>query len=404
MKSSTQKTVLLLGNYRPTLILARYFSSAGYRVISGLEGCDGGAEYCNAVNEVWLHPSIASQGAEFAKALPEFIEKNHINLVFPVSEDFVVYLGNHPDLLPKKVAVAMVEISLVQKCLDKIFMMKLAKGENVPTAGFAEAKNHIELVFKAKQLGFPLVIRPQSSTLRLNDKKALFIENDAALNAELPSWPTKQSGLILQKKASGKRHNIYFAADRGKIYRYLHAVILRTDSPDGSGLAVEGITIKPMDNLKKYSIKLIKALNYSGIGCVQFLVDEETGKVSFLEINARIAGNHALPEYAGLKLSEILVKQVQNISLDQHYFEGKSGIKYVWTCGDIQGAKIAWLNKQITGLKAVSWVLTALLAAGTTNLHMVFSIRDPKPGLMALKDQIPNFSKAFKRVWHKANG
>lgn len=396
------QVVLLLGNYRPTLILARIFSSQGYHIIAGLEGCDGGAQYSNKVDQIWDHPSIKSSPEKFITALTSFVKRNNVSVIFPVSEDFVTFLYDNPQIELGQTRIAAVKKSLVHQCLDKISMMQLAQKLDIPTANFCMSKAGQSLEQIADSLGYPIVIRPEASTKRLNGKKALFVKDKDALSHFANKWPIQTDNLILQKEAKGKRHNIYFAAIDGKIFRYSNAVILRTDNPDGSGLAVEGMTIDPMPALRAHAIKLIHALNYTGIGCVQYLVDDATGDISFLEVNARIAGNHALPEYAGLKLSNILLDLATNTPFDTQYIEGKVGINYVWTCGEIQGAKIAYLGKELTGVKAIGWVIRAIISALITDLHMTFSISDPKPGIMALKDQIPNFRKYFSQTSHNS--
>ncbi len=399
-KSSLQKTILLLGNYRPTLTLARTLAQQGYRIFSGLQGCDGGAQHSRFVERIWDHPDFKYEPQKFFDELADFVKTNGVSVVFPVSEDFVRLFAEHPQSCPDTI-VAMVDPRIVEKCLDKTFMMNLACRHDVPTAPFAFAANREQLAQAIQTTGFPLVIRPQDSTKRLNNKKALFIVDEQDLKHQLPVWSAGQGGLILQKKALGKRHNIYFAANEGSLFRYLHAVILRTDNPDGSGLAVEGITIAPIPELRIHTTRLIKALNYTGIGCAQFLVDEETGDISFLEINARIAGNHAVPEHAGLNLSSQLIDQEIGNNLNTTYIEGKPGIRYVWTCGDIEAAKIAWIKSEASNTAAIAWAMRAILAAVRADLHMTFTWSDPKPGLMAFKSLLPNWSKLFSKIWRR---
>lgn len=393
-----QRTVLLLGNYRPTLTLARVLPKHGYRVISGLHGCDGGAEHSRFVDKIWDHPDAEAEPQEFLVELGAFIRANDVSIVFPVSENFIMYFSRHPGADACGAKIAMVDQRLVGQCLDKIYMMELARNNNVPTAAFAIARNQNQLLQTTKTIGFPLVVRPEESTTRLNEKKALFVVDEKDFRRQIPVWPDGQAGLIIQKMATGKRHNIYFAAEKGELFRYLHAVISRTDNPDGSGLAVDGTTIEPMEKLRSYSESLIRALDYTGIGCIQFLVDEKTGKVSFLEINARIAGNHALPEFAGLGLSTILLDLAEGQPLDTTSITGKSGIRFVWMSGEILAAKIAWSESEAGTGEVAKRVLRAIGAAIRADIHMTFSLTDPKPGLIALKKVVPNGRKLVQRL------
>ncbi len=396
--TSDRKTILLLGNYRPTLTLARVLSSHGYRIISGLEGCDHGAEYSRYVDQIWDHPYIKTNPEGFQKNLPGFIRKNNVDVIFPVSEEFVRFFADRPNLERGNAAIASVEANLINHCLDKMFMMELAQKHKIPTADFAIVVNQRELVEKSQVIGFPLVIRPQESHQRLEGKKALFIDDKPELRQQLPKWPDLQKGLIIQKKAKGKRHNIYFAARNGKLYRYLHAVILRTDVEDGSGLAVEGVTIAPDPQLQRFTATLVESLNYSGIGCTQYLVDDDSGDISFLEINPRIAGNHAVPEFAGLELSSILVDMALNKTLNTCFVQGRADIRYVWTYGDFLSAKSAWLRREINSLATVVRFWRAARTGMRAHLHMSFVWHDPRPGIMSLLSLAPNWRRLFARL------
>jgi predicted ATP-grasp superfamily ATP-dependent carboligase len=393
-----RETVLLLGNYRPTLTLARVLSGKGYRIISGLEGHEGGAEYSRFVNQIWDHPHLRADPDKFAGALREFVEANDVSIIFPVSEEFVRFFSDAQYSCPKHSTVAMVDPKLVRKCLNKIYMLDLATKNQVPTASYAIAKSLVQLYEVGNRIGYPLVVRPEDSTQRLDGKKALFVADEHDLKRQLPDWSATDCGLVLQKKSTGRRHNIYFAARHGRLHRYVHAVILRTDNPDGSGLAVDGLTIAQDPELRDYTERLVEALDYTGVGCAQYLVDKQSGQVNFLEINARIAGNHAVPERAGLDLSAFLIDLAAGREIDANVIDGETSIRYVWTSGDIDAAKIAWMRSEIGHVDAIIWVLRAVWSAIRADLHMTFTWSDPKPGLMALKRLLPSINKLATHI------
>ena len=394
-----QKTILLLGNYRPALVLARVLSRRGYKIICGDEGCDGGAEHSRSVDEIWHHPHLGGGPASFLTALDIFMERHpDLETIYPVSEEFVRFFAELSDPVRDSYPLAMVEPALVRRCLDKAFMMKLADDNSVPTAPYAVAHNHIEMAAGVGRTGFPLVIRPKISTQRISGRKAIICTDFSAVSSLLQRWPAGQRGLILQRKVSGRRHNIYFAATEGRLFRYLHAVITQTDNPDGTGLAVEGATIAPEIDLKRYTEQLVEALKYTGVGCAQYLVDAETGEVSFLEINPRIAGNHAVTEHAGLGLSTLLVDLAAGREINTDYVEGKPGITYVWTRGALQAAKLGYLRGELSGKAATVSALQSLWAGLCARSHVTFDWRDPKPSLMALWSLKPRLNRFRKPV------
>ena len=84
---------------------------------------------------------------------------------------------------------------------------------------------------------------------------------------------------MLQKFAPGERHNCHIAADRGRILAYFQQKVLRTDELDGTGIGLDGVSVPVSPALRDYCERLVEALGYHGIGCIQFMVDEKSGAV-----------------------------------------------------------------------------------------------------------------------------
>ncbi len=388
-----QKTILLLGNYRPTLTLARTLKDRGYRIVVGSDGNETTCDHSNSVSKIWHHSPLSMGADQFKSELMRFQElESDLFALYPVAEEYVRLFAEHENKF-SSFQIITVAPDIVNKCLDKNFMMDLALEQNVPTAPFASTSNTYELDQAIKSIGFPLIVRPRDSTKRLDSKKAIFLEDRDALTKFEKEIQLGQSDLLVQKKFTGTRHNIYFAARNGRLIRSLHALIERTDFIDGTGLAVEGITLDAKGDLLEQTKRLLKALNYSGIGCAQFLVDEKTNETSFLEINPRIAGNHALPEFSGLDLGNFLLDQALNIPVDLSPVYGRAGIKYCWTGGDFMGIKLALLRKEISMATGLKMIARSIYIAFRSDVHMVFSKKDIKPAFLALAQTIPRLDR-----------
>ncbi len=100
--SPAPATVLLLGNYRPAVVIARTLAKRGFRIILGLQGEHHGCRYSRHVHDVWDHPALADDNSAFSLALGRFLaERPDIRFVFPVTEEFASYFAAHSDLLAK---------------------------------------------------------------------------------------------------------------------------------------------------------------------------------------------------------------------------------------------------------------------------------------------------------------
>lgn len=383
--------VLLLGNYRPTLTIARQLARKGATVIVGREGCDRGAELSRYVTTIWDHPPISDDPNAFISALEALIEQvPHIQLVVPVAEEFIRLLAERPPVFNRPVTVATMDRDLLNICLDKYRMMQLAEKLGIPIAPHALAHDRNDLEQQAIKVGFPMVVRPLVSTQRIGDEKALTVRTMADLLERFSDWHQDRGSLILQRQAGGQRHNIYFAARNGDIRRLLQTRITRTDRPDGSGLAVEGTTVNPSDDLVSYVRILAEHLAYDGIGCAQFLVDDATGTVCFLENNPRITGSHAIPEHCGLDLTEFLIALAEGRedALEPRPF-ASGGVAYSWSVGDFIGWKSAVRRRKVGVFEALQWLASIPLTALRSRIDMVNRWDDPLPGIGSLVDAIP---------------
>lgn len=384
------ETALILGNYRPSFVLAKSLSNRGYKVVCGLRGYDRGGEVSRYVDAIWDDTRFEDKPDELQSALTDLIANNpDIKLVFPATESYVRAFAESRLTLPKGVKLGSMPAEVINRCFDKCKLLSLADGLGVPIAAFAVTSSAVELEQEASRVGFPLVVRPLDSTVTLDGKKAATCNTLEDLLASYRHWQRDNPSLLIQRHVSGKRDNIYFAAHEGDVHRYLHARIERTDRADGSGLALEGVTVPPCPKLKSFTEKLIKKLNYSGIGCAQYLVDAETGEQNFLEINPRLAGNHALPEACGLDLGGWLTELALKMPHDLAFRTGSEGVRYTWLAGELAGIRRS-VNEETTGKwEALKAGLVAIMAAVRSDLDMGFPSGNLKPGLITLCDSLP---------------
>ncbi|MGI9413166.1 MAG: hypothetical protein ACR2PM_05830 [Hyphomicrobiales bacterium] len=387
--------ILLLGNYRPALAIARALSARGYRIVMGLEGDGGGCEHSRHVWQSWDHPRLANDPAAFRAALKAYLaDRPDIVAVFPVAEEFVHCLAEPPRGLPERVKLVSPGAALVRLFSDKLEALALAKSLDVPVLPYRLAVDYGDLIASARAIGFPLTLRPLGTTARIGHKKALIFKTMKHLRSALPDWPAGHKFLLLQRFASGRRHNVYFAARDGKLLGVVESRIARTNHPDGTGLAVDGETVVPSADLVGDTERLARETGYTGVGLAQFIVDEERNTRCFLELNPRVAGSHAVAELAGLPLSGLAVDLAMAPAAVPlaPVASGRAGMRYVWTCGDVIGTKFALMRGEAGVAGSLAGLTRALWAALCADVHMTWSWRDPKPSLRALVSTLPRFN------------
>ena len=239
-----------------------------------------------------------------------------------------------------------------------------------------------------RRVGIPCVVRPEDSTHRIKDEKALFIESEADLRALEEALRGVNEPLVIQRMARGLRHNLYFAASHGKLIGLCEARIDRTDRTDGSGLAVEGTTLAPNADLVRWTGILTELMDYTGIGCAQFLVDAESSKFMFLEINPRVPGNHAIAERAGLPLAKLAIDLALDRVAPGPVIVGRAGMRFAWNYGDMRGLREAIRKERLPIGKSLKWLARIGSMALMADMHITWSRSDPMPTLALFARQV----------------
>jgi hypothetical protein len=133
------------------------------------------------------------------------------------------------------------------------------------------------------------------------------------------------------------------------------------------------------------------ALGYTGIGCIQFLIDDRTGSVAFLEFNARMDSTSALPYRMGLdypllamqlavyrKACALGRRDAASLLPPPHPDSYPAGVTYHWLHGDL-GALINELRRGEHNARTLAMRLGRMLWLALRSHHLTFDWRDPLP-------------------------
>ena len=302
-------------------------------------------------------------------------------------------LRHEPRRLTALATWIMPDPATVLRCFDKRAVYQIATTLGIPTPPWRPFRDADGLLLDAAELGYPVVIKRQDSSAPVCRKKALICHNAAELEefvTELRFDPDPGS-LVLQKYASGMRHNCHVAADHGRLVAYFQQKVLRTDESDGTGIGIEGISVAPSPQLRTYCERLLMGVDYSGIGCIQFLVDDASGDPALLELNARMDSTAALPYRLGIHfpLIALQIAAGEPVSAPADYRTGK---RYYSLYGDIN----VWLGqrqrRRSAGVRARPLAMPWL---ALRSYHLIFEWRDPLPAL----HQFWNKALGVARKW-----
>jgi len=374
--------VFLIGNHRPSLAIARTLHRNGHEVWAGLNGYSDYFELSRAVANCIEIPDFDHKLAAIG-AIEAALKLHQFDAVWPVTDRATKLLADYRERIEAICPVVSPSAETVGLCRSKTRMAQLCREQGVPVASYTPVSNHSQLVKACRGLGFPVIVKPTGEGEFLNGQKVVCLEDEDGLATALPTWPREHTHLMVQKRLDGFRHNHYFVAWEGQLLTAASVEILRTDRADGSGYAVEGITTTPRPDLVKQTETLVRALGYTGIGCLQYVTCRRSDETSFLELNPRVGANIAGADAAGpdLIMQALELAIGDNLALDETPWAlARPGMRYAWSKGDASG--LIWRLRHGAGLLATLRDLGELVrTALTARTHLVFSWRDPLPAL-----------------------
>lgn len=383
--------VLVLGDYRQTLTVVRSLGGAGYEVTLGTDQPRSSTGLSRHVADVWVYDNSSSQ--RFCNHLEAFLRSERPDFVFTVGESQLRRLIDMAARLEPLATWVNPDWQTVARCFDKRAMYELAPALGIPAMPWSPYTSAENWRKRAADMGYPVVVKRKDSAGRVLERKAVIYRSAEELEAFLAALAREPEpdSLILQKFAAGQRHNCHLAAADGKLIAYFQQKVLRTDEPDDTGIGVAGVSVAPSPELRAYCETLTRALGYTGIGCIQFLVDEASASVAFLEFNARMDSTAALPYRMGLDYPLLAMElaayrkardagrsDAARLLPQPHPALYQTGITYHSLLGDLS-TFFAERRRGKLGARASVARIAEMAWLSLRSYHLTFDWRDPLP-------------------------
>ncbi|MBC8554272.1 MAG: hypothetical protein H8D23_32080 [Candidatus Brocadiales bacterium] len=403
-KDMVKNKILILDSNRATLTVIRSLSKNGYEAIVGyIKDIIGErfVTFSRYTRETWPHPGFNEEERFIEALLCLLKERSDINYIFPVGDTSSGLLARNYNRIIPYCEMVMAKPAAIETCLDKTITYKYVLEQNIPLPELSVVRNLVDIDAQIKRIGYPFILKPKNNLLPFFGKKCIICDTPNEYNKYFPKWPHKHQELIFQRKVSGFRHDCMFTAIKGEIVCYFEKKIIRTDVYDSTGYEVEIVTVKPSERRKKYIELLTLALDYSGIGCVQFLVNEKDDSSYFLEFNPRLDFGNALPYTCGLDFPKQAIDVHRYLSgeidsLPCYKKDYQVGKRIQWLLADISGMLIALKRREISVSQGGIWFVRILFALSRSPVHMTWSWKDPLPTLVMYKQEFSNI--VLKRI------
>lgn len=351
-------------------------------------------------HEKLVYPAPEAKPQEFCDCLLETVKAKGVDLIIPVTD-----LAGQPLAHSRQAFTAITKLALpgddmLKVVTDKDKTWQLAKKLGVPVPETYVVETAKEALAISERLGWPLVLKPQSSRKlregnRIDSFKVTYAADADDLNSQMQNLEGRCS-VLLQRYCAGVGHGVELLMSEGKpLAAFQHKRLREIPVTGGPSAYRESVKLDP--NLYDYSLRLLQAIRWTGLAMVEFKV----GKLgpTLMEINGRIWGSIPLAVTSGMDFPALLAElhmrgaAVITPQLNSNY---KIGVR----CRDLQ-RDLMWISNilmqrrkyeflEIPGRK---WAIKALL--GLFNPQRKFdllTLNDPLPGLA----ELPRIVKKFR--------
>lgn len=323
-------------------------------------------------------------------------------VLFPASDGAAQFIADHEGLLAEAFALSSPNASCIARTQHKRELIEVAESLGVPVPATFFPSSVAQLRDIAGRVNYPLIVKPLYSpdwkrpavTAVFGVMKALKVSSPAELVDKCSTLLTLGSTFMVQEIISGPDENLItflgYAGRDGEILTGCVRKKLR-QFPAGYGYccATESTDDPEVFDL---SMKLLRSLDYRGIGCAEFKRDPCDGLPKLIEINTRAVRTSMLAIGAGVDFPWVAYQDLTGIGPAEPSFDVKVPVRWVHLRDELWAAGGLILQRR---LSFIDWAKGYI---GKPLVTAEFSWDDARPGLL-LWMQIP--AQLFKRLWQK---
>jgi predicted ATP-grasp superfamily ATP-dependent carboligase len=388
------------------IAIIRSLGRKGYRVIAADSDPKSLGFHSRFAHERLIYPAPERTPQEFCANMLEAVKAKGVDLIIPATDLTLQPLAAARRSFEGATKLAMPDNAQLEAVTDKAKTVQLAQRVGVPVPDTDVVHTVDEAMEKAERLGWPVVLKPQSSRrmregVAIESYKVTYAGGLTDLKNSM-SRLEGQCAVLLQRWCDGVGYGVELLMSEGRpLAVFQHKRLREIPLTGGASAYREGVKVD--GELYDYSLRLLQELRWTGLAMVEFKAGKSGAKL--MEINGRVWGSLPLAVASGVDFPAMLAELYLNGAdattrqLDMNY---KVGVR----CRDLQ-RDMMWiasvlLRRQRYSFLAMPGRKRAILALlGIFNPRRKFdllSLSDPLPGLA----ELPRIVTKFRTKMHDA--
>jgi predicted ATP-grasp superfamily ATP-dependent carboligase len=358
---------------RANLAVIRCLAEAGFEVtaLGSSRGDPGLWSRMPSLRSVGPDPSQDRDG--FLATVEQLVRAERHDIVVAGTDASLLAISSARERFAPYVPLGLPEPELVRRALDKAYVAAEAARVGLPPPRGRLCEGEAEVVDAARELGYPVVIKPQHTVVEVSGR----MERRASLLAQSEDHARDAVGqtgpLIVQERVNAPVVSFGGVAARGRLLAFAISRYART-WPPLAGNVTFSRTIEPPAGLADRVEALISTLGWDGLFELE-LLDYGDGRYGAIDLNPRPYGSLALATAAGIPLPAIWCSRL----LGQERIPGSGGearigARYRWEDADIRHL---WWRSDDRDVRAALVALRPYRRVA----HAYWQLRDPAPSL-----------------------
>ncbi|MGB2951838.1 MAG: hypothetical protein WBB74_00440 [Gaiellaceae bacterium] len=366
----TRRVLITDGDERSVLAACRGLSAADYAVSVAATRRPAAAHWSRSCAERLFVPDVRCDLDGFVEALVAILRRGDFAALIPGTEAVLLAVSEHREALEQYTRLGLPPPAVVDKSLDKGTLVREAAAAGLEQPATVSCDHVRAASAAARELGFPLVVKPGRSVLRSEGRmrqQALAIVTD---ERKLVRAVAEMVPPFLLQRFAATRHPIscggVMTGDglvAAAVSRY------RRMWPPPAGSVTFSESVIPPEPLLERIEALLGAIGWHGIFEVE-LLELEPGRLAAVDLNPRVYGSLALAVRGGANLPAIWCDRL--LGRERPRARGAAGLRYRWEDGDLKHLLWQLRRGRVSAAAAV-------LVPRRRVAHAYFELRDPAP-------------------------
>ena len=353
-------------------------------------------------------PDPANNEKEFVDFLLEIGKAlKSKGVLFPTNDKWLIAISKYREELERYYLFPMSKWDIIQNCVDKIRMYKIADKAHIPIPETLFCQDISKLKEVSSAIKYPCIIKPNIPPEFDKVFKTRFVRIERW--DDITNWLENNKmilngsniGFIIQEVIPGDASCLYtfsaYSNTKAEIVSFSVICKVRQAPPDYGTITSGEIVRQP--KVIELGTFLIKNLGYHGLSNIEFKRDQRDGKFKLMEINARSGMSIYYTTKSGVNLPYFAYQEAIGNKLTYRNLEGDYGKRWIVFLNDLISS-LRYANRGNHSIRSIRVGRFKGFGWHKKMIEAVYSLSDPLPGIVFTWNYLFIFLRFLRRkLW-----